>query len=310
MTVKKLILKRPVISAFIFYAFILVILDYAGFFAPGKQSTLYYFAGTPKTVHIEGKVISEPEAAKNGKRFILKAKKINGFDLRENVLVNSPEGYKISYGDIVELEGTLKKPPHAELPLIFDYAQYLARNKIYSVLDVSYFEYVESRPNPVRKAAYALQRDVVKKLDAYFKKSYADILKPIIIGDESALTKEIRNDFTNAGVMHILVVSGFNVGIIGAVFLFVFKLFGIPLNKASLLCIPAVFMYAFASGGNPPVMRSAIMFSSIFIALALDREPLIYNSIALSALIILIFIFCTRMIRSIFEGTESMASTT
>jgi len=289
MTVQKLILKRPVISIFILYAVLLVILDYAGFFAPEKQSMLYYFAGTSKTVHIRGKAVTEPEITNNGKRFTLKAEKINGFDVRERVLVNSPEGYKISYGDIVELEGTLKKPPQAELPLIFDYAQYLARNKIYSVLDVSYLEYVESCPNLIKKAAYAIQRDVVKKIDAYFKKSYADTLKPIIIGDRSSLNKETKSDFSNAGVIHILVVSGLHTGIVGAFFMFVFKAFGIPLDKASLLCIPAIFIYALATGANPPVMRAAIMFSSVFIALALDREPLIYNSIALSALIILIF---------------------
>ncbi|MCL2334969.1 MAG: ComEC family competence protein [Endomicrobia bacterium] len=281
--------KRPVITAFILYAVILIILDYAGFFAPERQSALYFVADASKAVSIEGRVITNPEITKNGKRFTLRARKINGVDVRENVLVNSPEGYEISYGDIVEIEGMLRRPLKAELPLVFDYARYLSRNNIYTILNVSHLEYIESRPNPVKKAAFALQRDVSKKIDAYFQKSHADVLKPIIIGDESALTNEIKNDFSNAGVMHILVVSGFNVGIIGAVFMFVLKAFGIPLNKASLLCIPAVFMYAFATGANPPVMRSAIMFSSIFIALALDREPLIYNSIALSALIILIF---------------------
>ena len=45
----------------------------------------------------------------------------------------------------------------------------------------------------------------------------------------------------------------------------------------------------FSTGGNPPAVRAAIMLTCIFISLALDREPLIYNSIVLSALIILIF---------------------
>jgi competence protein ComEC len=60
-------------------------------------------------------------------------------------------------------------------------------------------------------------------------------------------------------------------------------------KKASLLSIPAIFFYALMTGANPPALRSAIMLSCIFIALALNREPLIFNPLALSALCILVF---------------------
>jgi competence protein ComEC len=89
--------------------------------------------------------------------------------------------------------------------------------------------------------------------------------------------------------MHILVVSGLHVSFVGAMLLAIFKLFGLPLSKASLLSIPFVFLYVLATGANPPAMRAGIMFASILTALALRREPLIYNSLALSALLILIF---------------------
>lgn len=283
-----IVFKRPIITIFIFYALFLIFLNAIGIFSPQKQSFLYYFTNYYKPVMIEGKVISSPEKTKTGQRFILEAKQANDFKIKEKVIVDAPAGYKISYGDIINIEGRISKPKKSDFPMVFDYQQYLARQEIYTSFRVYSFKYIESKPDLVKKFALWLQKDVVKKIDAYFKKEYADILKPVIIGDKTTLDQQTKDNFTDAGLMHILVVSGLNVGFVGGMFLIIFKLCGLPLKKASLLTIPFVFLYALATGANPPVLRAAIMFSSMLVALALDREPLIYNSLALSALLILI----------------------
>lgn len=286
---KSLIFKRPVITIMIIYIFFILILNFTGFFSPNKQSIAYHFTEYKKPVLIEGKIISNPEITKTGNKFILKASKINDYNINEKIMVNMPPAYNISYGDIIIIEGKIKKPFKAIFPLVFDYQKYLARNEIYTVFDVSSLEYITSKPNLFKKLALSLQEDIVKKIDSYFKDPYAAILKPMIIGDQSALNNEIKDSFINAGLMHILVVSGLNVGFIGAIFVFVFKLCGLPLKKASLLSIPFILLFVAATGSNPPALRAGIMFSCILISLSLNREPLIYNSLALSALIILLF---------------------
>ncbi|MDR2425974.1 MAG: ComEC family competence protein [Endomicrobium sp.] len=284
-----IILKRPVITIFVFYAVFLIFLDTAGVFLPYKQSFLYHFAAYNKPVTIEGKVISSPESVKNGQRFILQANMINDFYVREKILINSPSGYKISYGDIINVKGRILKPKKADFPLVFDYSRYLARLGIYTSLRVQSFEYIESKPNLIKKFALVFRQDIVKKIDIYFKKACADILKPIVIGDKMSLEAQVKEDFIDAGLMHVLVVSGLHVSFIGAILLAIFKLLGLSLRKASLLSIPFIFLYVTATGANPPALRAGIMFSSVLLSLSLDREPLIYNSLALSALLILIF---------------------
>jgi competence protein ComEC len=285
----KILCKRPAITFFIVYAFALVLLDFLGYFSYDKQSSLYKLAENNQIVSVEGKVISVPMPVKNGKRFIFQTNNVNGKVLNEKVIVNSPVGYVMSYGDIINVEGKLKKPFSAAFPLVFDYQKYLARNEIYTILDISSFEYIKSRPNIINKFAFAFAQDIIKKIDVCFKRPCSDILKSLIIGDKSSLTYDTKNTFSDSGVIHILVVSGLHVGFIGVIVLFVFKLMGISLKKASLLSIPFVFFYVIATGANPPAMRSAIMFSCLSICLALSRESLTYNSLALSALIILIF---------------------
>jgi competence protein ComEC len=285
----KLLCKRPVITVFVIYALLLILFDVFGYFAYEKRSLLYKLVENNPIVSVEGKVISVPLLVKNGKRFMFKTNTVNGNVLNEKIIVNSPVGYSISYGDIINVEGKLKKPFSSAFPLVFDYQKYLARNEIYTILDISSFEYIKSHPNIINKFAFAFQQDIIKKIDTYFKRPYSDILKSLIIGDKSSLTHDTKNTFSDSGVMHILVVSGLHVGFIGVIVLFILKLMGLSLTKASLLSIPFVFFYVIATGANPPAMRSVIMLSCVFLSLSLDREPLIYNSLALSALIILIF---------------------
>ncbi|MCA6085332.1 ComEC/Rec2 family competence protein [Candidatus Endomicrobiellum agilis] len=280
--------KRPVITIFIIYAFTLILLDAFGYFSYEKQSRLYKLTDNNTAVSVEGRVLDVPQCVKNGKRFILKTSAVNGNAVSEKIIVNSPFGYSVSYGDVINIEGKLKKPFSSAFPLVFDYQKYLARNEIYAVLDIFSFEYIESKPNIVKKLAFAFRQDIIQKIDTYFKRPYSDILKSLIISDKSTLTQDTKNSFSDSGIMHILVVSGLHVGFISIIVLFILKLTGLPLKKASLLSIPFIFFYCLATGANPPALRSAIMFSCIIFSLSLDREPLIYNSLALSALIILI----------------------
>ncbi|MDR0822433.1 MAG: ComEC family competence protein, partial [Endomicrobium sp.] len=204
-------------------------------------------------------------------------------------LVLAPQGYSISYGDEIALDGYVNLPNTAPFPLLFDYQKYLSRENIHTMFRADSFEFIKSSPNPIMKAALFIRNDIVKTIDQYFKPAYGAILKPLIIGDKSSIQKEIREAFVDAGLMHILVVSGLNVGFVGGLFLIIFKALGLPLRKVFLLTIPAIFLYVLITGANPPVLRAGIMFSVVLLSLALDREPLIYNSLALSALLILIF---------------------
>jgi competence protein ComEC len=265
------------------------LLDAFGYFSYEKQSYLYKLIDNNATVSVEGRILSVPQLVKNGKRFVMKTSTVNGSAVSEKIIVNSPPGYSASYGDIINVEGKLKKPFSSAFPLLFDYQKYLARSEIYVVLDISSFEYIDSKPHIVKKFALAFRQDIIKKFDDYFKRPYSDVLKSLIIGDKSTLSRNIKNSFSDSGIMHILVVSGLHVGFISIIVLFILKLTGLSLKKVSLLSIPFIFFYCFATGANPPALRSAIMFSCIIFSLSLDREPLIYNSLALSALIILIF---------------------
>jgi competence protein ComEC len=90
------------------------------------------------------------------------------------------------------------------------------------------------------------------------------------------------------GVVHIIAISGFNVGIVAFIMLIVLKVLRIPRRPRYVLTILLLIIHCILTGANPPVVRATIMAVILLLGYVLEREVNIYNSLALAALIILL----------------------
>lgn len=110
------------------------------------------------------------------------------------------------------------------------------------------------------------------------------------LGDKSSLSTETKNHFSNAGVMHVLAVSGMHVGILLGMLQIVFK--NIPfLRKRNLyLYFALVFLWVFAfiTGLPASVSRAVLMFSILAVGQLLGKRFFSLQTIFASALILLI----------------------
>lgn len=124
-----------------------------------------------------------------------------------------------------------------------------------------------------------------------FKLDTRKFLISILLGDRSYLDPDIRGQFADAGVAHVLALSGMHVGIIGGILLFIF----FPLNFFGLykwrllLGTVMLFGYAFVSGMAPSTVRSCVMAACMMTAVWLERKNSSWNSLLLAAVIILLF---------------------
>lgn len=283
-----MLFKRPVITVLFIYVSAIIIFDYAGFFSPDKHSFLIYNTGQKRVV-ITGKVIDTPSIKTNGQEFILAADGINGIRIKEKVLIYAPQAYKIEYGDLVCISGKLSKIEKPVFPYTFNYNLYLQRQNIYTKFYLYTFELTGKKPDKIKALALKANKNIEEKISSYFKEPSSSVLKSMFIGSSYFSDKETKTDFINTGLIHILVVSGWHIGFCVVIIIFILKLLSLPLKYIYALTIPVVFFYTVMTGANPPAVRAAIMASCILLSLISNREPLIYNAIALSALIIFIF---------------------
>ena len=110
----------------------------------------------------------------------------------------------------------------------------------------------------------------------------------MILGDTEDLSEELKTDFLNSNLYHILSVSGGQVSniIIGITILF--RLLKIHKKIMDVLCIVILIEFMFLTGLTPSIIRACIMCIISLISGLIIRRYDIANSLGISLLIILI----------------------
>ncbi|MCB2220419.1 MAG: ComEC family competence protein [Bacteroidetes bacterium] len=201
----------------------------------------------------------------------------------------------LHYGDRLMINATLQavKPPTN--PGEFNYKRYLANRGIYMQAFVrsGYWTRIDQNKGNVFKRTGIKLREqflrILRKNDMTGKE-YA-VASAILLGYDEHLDADQKRQFSGAGAMHILCVSGLHVGI---VYVILNSLLGF-LNRKKIwrfvkviLLLLSIWFYALITGFSPSVMRAATMFSFIIIGSSLHRKSNIYNSLAASAFLLMV----------------------
>lgn len=179
-------------------------------------------------------------------------------------------------------------------PFEFDYQAYAIHNKIGHriYLKDSNIHFLNAEKNLNLLEWSLIIRDRLLKIieNCGLKGEVFHLVSAISLGAREELEPETTQSFSKTGVIHVLAVSGMNVGIIFVVLNLLLRFMkkrkgGIILH--TLLILTAVWGYALITGLSASVLRAAAMFSFIVIGTNMSRHPNIYNTLAASAFVLL-----------------------
>ena len=117
------------------------------------------------------------------------------------------------------------------------------------------------------------------------------LVETMTLGRRSELGKEVRKVFADAGISHLLALSGYHLGILFALLLYLPRRFGCLLHwHRTWLCFTllVLWLYALMTGMSPSIVRAALMFSLVSLFKMLERRVQLVNSCTLAAFIILV----------------------
>lgn len=114
------------------------------------------------------------------------------------------------------------------------------------------------------------------------------LLAGIVIGAKGALSPDFYNQTKLAGVAHVVVASGTNVTFVVSFLMGTLTLF-LSRRKAIVFVIFGIILYLFISGFDAPLVRAAIMSSSIFLGQGTGRIASTWRIFILTALIMLLY---------------------
>ncbi|MFH0913517.1 MAG: ComEC/Rec2 family competence protein, partial [Candidatus Omnitrophota bacterium] len=90
-----------------------------------------------------------------------------------------------------------------------------------------------------------------------------------------------------SGTVHILVVSGFHVGIVTFIIVLFLKLMHLSRIARFYVGTPLLVIYCLMTGASTPAVRATLMAIIFMVAYLVKRQADIYNSLALASLFIL-----------------------
>lgn len=251
---------------------------------PQTHLSRYIYYKSDTIYNVWGYILDEPEYDDNGVSFLLSTYKIsfnkNKYNCSGEILVRAKEIPDLVYGEAAILCGEIHRP-----------TKFFRRN-ISGVMHIrapsACVRLVENRGFIVKRFALYLRGEIGKLMHKHLSVLAADILEAMIIGEKKGIPAVIYDSMIKSGTVHILVVSGFNVGVVAFIIMLFLKILRIPRMIRYILAIFSLIIYCFATGASAPVVRATLMAVFFLVGFLIKRDPNIHNSLSLAALIILL----------------------
>lgn len=253
----------------------------------------------PAEVHWWAEVEEEPVPTLKSLRFRARVRELaaGSKPVEALVYIPRPQVREIPVpGQFLLLKGQIQKVPPPMNPGEFDYQAYLASQGVHHQFFARAVLQHTRQAGPLhylKETALASRRyllQVVRQQVA--DREAAGVVSAMVLGHRASLDRSLRQAYADAGVMHVLAVSGLHVGIVYGFLLLLFSRFQRrPWQRWSwlVLCLLVLWGYAWLTGLAPSAMRAALMFSIVALGKASRLKGNIYNSIALSAFLLLAF---------------------
>ena len=198
---------------------------------------------------------------------------------------------KLGYGDVIKVDTKLELAENQHNPGGFSYRNYLKQQGIYAVARVNSYEelrVIANRANLIMKGLFNLREEIKSLIQRYFHQPYNYILEALLLGDKSLLPDKIEDNFRELGLSHLLVISGFHIGLLS----YLFYLIGRKLNfsKRLNLIFNLIFLssYLIITGCQLPSLRAVLLIFLVLLGDYLERRIDIYNLLAGVGIIILL----------------------
>ena len=145
----------------------------------------------------------------------------------------------------------------------------------------------ENNSSPFLKLLYKLKRQASHDLEKLYPEEQSAFLKSLFLGEKLALSKEEKGLYQEAGIAHILAVSGLHLSLVGGTCFVLLRLLGMELSYASILSSFFVLSFALFTGSSGSTLRAMLMFFVYFFGKNLGRGQDRISSLSLSLLLLL-----------------------
>lgn len=255
---------------------------------------IYNFSGDSlenfvgEKIEIEGLIADELDIRENNTRLTFLPKKFAyAENFRKKILITVAHdalGEDFLYGDSVLVSGTLELPENFETDTgrEFDYVSYLAKDGIgYQMYRPDISLMARGQGNFIKSALLSVKKSFVETLESAIPAPHSSLAGGILLGAKHSLGKELTDAFRQSGLIHIVVLSGYNVTIVAD---FIIKIFSfLPKYAGVVGGMLGIVAFALITGSGATVVRASVMACIALVGRSTGRTYDIMRALFLAA---------------------------
>src|SRR3989344_3601164 len=251
------------------------------------SSVLGQFIG--ETVILEGTISGEPDRRDTNTVLAVRVDVVQVnqqlLKTRELIRISAPIYPEFLYGDRIRVRGVVEKPENFETDSgrIFDYQSYLAKEGVYYQISRPVITFIEhGQGNPIASYLFQFKHALLASSARVIPDPEHGLLAGLLFGEKHSIGDDFSELFRKSGLVHIVVLSGFNLTIVAYALMYLFSF--LPRTLSVGAGGLGILAFTIMTGASATAVRAALMAGIALLAKVTARAYRIKRALFLAAL--------------------------
>lgn len=199
----------------------------------------------------------------------------------------------VDLSDVVEIIGELILPSEPSNPGDFDQRTFLRSQGVHVLVRTNHIESVVIQQRErtlwdwLLLARGRIRLRAEQLIADHLTPETAPVAQAMLLGTRSSIDEETRRAFRESGMLHILAISGMNVGLLWTWLWSLCRWSGRSARTSIWVVLFALPAYALLTDANPPIVRATVVAVIVAFGQLIGRTGSVGNSLALAGLAVL-----------------------
>ena len=235
-------------------------------------------------VVLNGVISKEPDKRENTTQLFVQTE-------NDLMLVATDRYQMVQYGDEITVSGKLEKPEafNTDLGRTFNYPGYLLAKGVEYKISFAEVEVInDNQGNFIITQLLNFKTLFMSKIEALITEPAVGLGEGLLLGVKQALGDELETAFRKTGIIHIVVLSGYNIMLVVVFVMYILSYF-LSLRPKVVVGILAITGFALLVGLSATVVRASIMAILLLLAQAFVRMYLVLRVLLIAGIIMILF---------------------
>ncbi|WP_010588541.1 ComEC/Rec2 family competence protein [Schlesneria paludicola] len=204
----------------------------------------------------------------------------------------------VMVGDLIEVIGELSRPVEPANPGDFNQREFLRQMGVWTVIRSNHVNCVTVLDQ--RRTVWdwlliargAIRQRAEQLIAGRLGAETAPVAQAMLLGSRVQIDDETRRAFRESGMLHVLAISGMNVGLLWGWLWTLCRWLGRSAQTSTLLVLIALPVYALVTDANPPIVRATVVAVIVAFGQLIGRSGTFANALALAGLAVLLWNPC------------------